>query len=445
MIRSVMKHSYIRGPGGLGRALAHVDYAGNRGGADRGVDGREFFNDERDGINSLDVMEHLHGLECENGVFVHKMMMSPGVDGVDIKAYTCEVMEGISEKKGQDLQWHGVVHENTAHPHAHVLIDGVDKDGFGVRFNKDDYTALREFGDAYLSREHMLDRYLDREMSGLLLSTEYRRSGDELFRGLFGRTPEERERGHEPERARADYDHFDDNLRKWLWEGSGDLYPVRGSQRQLEDAGRLSESHGDYTAALAQQRLNEMALERPDLADSIQAELAYLKELARENRQDSGIEAFLGIDSDRQRLHESENGEGAPGGTAEDMPSESEAAYDGPEPFHDLNDEPDGPLDDGGPADPQDVTDLDDPQDDAEPDDPRDGTEPDHPYEDPEPDDPGNGSDTDDPHNIWEENEPESYSGEVSGEDNPRDIFGDPAHGEGERDRDDEREFGGGE
>jgi type IV secretory pathway VirD2 relaxase len=313
MIRSIMKHSYIRAGGGHARAAAHISYIADRDGRDRGVDGREFFDGDRDGINARDVKHTLDEFADERGVLVHKMIMSPGVTGVDVKQYTREIMAGIEEKKQQELEWRAVVHENTAHPHAHVLIFGIDKNGHLVRFDMDDHKSIRRLGDDYLDREHRLDRYLDREMSTILRSEEYQRTGDREFRSLFGPTQDERDREREkerdPERDRREFSQFDEDLRQSLQERSRDLYPVRGGQRRLEDAGRLSEAHGDYATAMARQRLNELALDNPESADSIRAELTYLNELAAENRQEPTIQVLMGIGADVDRGHAEPFGE----------------------------------------------------------------------------------------------------------------------------------------
>ncbi len=171
----------------------------------------------------------------------------------------------------------------------------------------DDHKSIRRLGDDYLDREHLLDRYLDREMSTILRSEEYQRTGDREFRSLFGPTQDERDRERKreraPERDRREFSQFDEDLRQSLQERSRDLYPVRGAQRRLEDAGRLSEAHGDYATAMARQRLNDLALENPESADSIRAELAYLNELAAENRQEPIIQVLMGIGADVDRGH----------------------------------------------------------------------------------------------------------------------------------------------
>jgi|JYMV01.1.fsa_nt_gi hypothetical protein len=156
--RSVVKHSYLTGKDkGVARAQAHVRYIQFRGGKDKEEGTRSFFNDVRDEIYSGEVREAVSD-QNPRGTVMHKLILSPGVQGADVKEYCREVMADLSSRKGLDLEWYGVQHENTDNPHVHIVVMGTDQNGHKVRLNKEDYTKIKEAGDRYLERNRLLDR-----------------------------------------------------------------------------------------------------------------------------------------------------------------------------------------------------------------------------------------------------------------------------------------------
>lgn len=156
--RSVVKHSYLTGKDkGVARAQAHVRYIQFRDGKDKDQATRSFFNDVRDEIYSGEVREAVSD-QNPRGTVMHKLILSPGVQGADVKEYCREVMADLSSRKGLDLEWYGVQHDNTDNPHVHIVVMGADQNGHKVRLNKDDYTKIKEAGDRYLERNRLLDR-----------------------------------------------------------------------------------------------------------------------------------------------------------------------------------------------------------------------------------------------------------------------------------------------
>jgi hypothetical protein len=94
-------------------------------------------------------------------------------------------MDELSRKKGQELDWKAVVHENTDHHHIHICLMGRDKDGGMVRLNRSDYKEIIRAGDRQLEREYFYERLLDREVSLLVSRDDYKREGDQYFKELF--------------------------------------------------------------------------------------------------------------------------------------------------------------------------------------------------------------------------------------------------------------------
>lgn len=181
-MRSVVKHSYIKGADRAAKAKAHVNYIQYREGPDRADGPRPFFNGERDDIQGREVKEQIDKVDAK---YVHKLILSPGVEGVDINAYTKSVISQWGKEKGLDLNWAATVHANTDHDHAHVVLQGKDLYGKEVQLRLKDCNLMREFGDRYLERNHTYERFLDRDLHNLLKEPDYSPQGDDRFKQLL--------------------------------------------------------------------------------------------------------------------------------------------------------------------------------------------------------------------------------------------------------------------
>lgn len=158
-LRSIIKHSYIKSfKDGRARAKAHVNYIKFRPGKDKDEEkSRSFFSDKEEGLTSHPVHEAIEK-QTGRGVLVHKLIISPGVQGANAQEYVREVMHELGQQKGLELEWYAVEHRNTANPHAHVVVMGTDRNGRQVKISKDDYAKLREVGDKYLERNKLLEK-----------------------------------------------------------------------------------------------------------------------------------------------------------------------------------------------------------------------------------------------------------------------------------------------
>jgi type IV secretory pathway VirD2 relaxase len=67
-----------------------------------------------------------------------RLIVSPE-DGqeLDLSEYIRRLMARVERDLGRKLEWAAVNHHNTAHPHAHVVVRGVDRDGHEVRLARD--------------------------------------------------------------------------------------------------------------------------------------------------------------------------------------------------------------------------------------------------------------------------------------------------------------------
>ncbi|MBY0548451.1 MAG: hypothetical protein K2W95_14230 [Candidatus Obscuribacterales bacterium] len=153
--RSVVKHSYVNGARAMERARAHLRYVQFRPGKDRDERARKFFDGKDDKIGS----DMVHASVCsykKQGFLMHKLIISPGAEKTDIQEYVREIMHEIGRRKGQELEWYGVRHDNTENAHCHVVVMGVDKNGRRVRFDRRDYEIIKSVGDEYLERNRLL-------------------------------------------------------------------------------------------------------------------------------------------------------------------------------------------------------------------------------------------------------------------------------------------------
>lgn len=122
-INCVVKARYVKTSMNAGRhIMAHLRYIEER---ERGVDEKErdFFDRNRDGIERKEVQRVM--LEnTGDRVAIQKLILSPGDNNISIRDYTRESMEALEKRMGYLLDWYAVVHENSDHHHAHVVIAG---------------------------------------------------------------------------------------------------------------------------------------------------------------------------------------------------------------------------------------------------------------------------------------------------------------------------------
>jgi hypothetical protein len=64
-----------------------------------------------------------------------KFIISPESQNVDCEVLTKAVVKRIESATGYKLRWLSAVHTDTGHNHAHLLINGEDKDGRDVYFD----------------------------------------------------------------------------------------------------------------------------------------------------------------------------------------------------------------------------------------------------------------------------------------------------------------------
>lgn len=294
-MRSVVKHRYLKGKLCRSKAKAHIKYLEHRDGHDRPSGGRRFFDGKEDGITGKQIRAEL---DQTDPMVVHKLVLSPGVDNVDMKAYTREVMAELERHKGKELEWRAVDHQNTHHGHGHVLLYA--KEGERVLLSKNDYLIMRQAGDRYLEREHNLERYIgDRQLEKVLQGPAFEREGDKVYQGLvddlMGRSKESFDNETEDDKKkRLEKEAQDlDEIRKVNaditknYKPATDRQPSKGREQYMQEGrGRFTEAHLDYRHAQEVKNLQDLALQNPDQAQDIEKQIEALNQQHLEHKAD---------------------------------------------------------------------------------------------------------------------------------------------------------------
>jgi len=126
---------------------------------------RHFFGPEQDGGNWREARTEIMDHATEQVAF-HRLILSPGPDQPvdDLREWTRMVLDDLADTLGQQLHWVAVIHRNTDHPHAHVLLAGGGERAGELRpvlLYKAQYAVVRASGDR--GADHL--RGLEREQA----------------------------------------------------------------------------------------------------------------------------------------------------------------------------------------------------------------------------------------------------------------------------------------
>jgi len=139
---------YVTGPrADAGQRLeAHLKYIQYRAG---GEGPRIVFGETEDALALRDAHEMILD-QGRDGLRFHKIVISPAESERvgDWTAFTRQVMDDLGRRVGLQLTWCATVHQNTDHPHVHIVLagDGERADGRAVqvRLYTPHYEFLRE-------------------------------------------------------------------------------------------------------------------------------------------------------------------------------------------------------------------------------------------------------------------------------------------------------------
>ena len=119
-----------------------------------------------------------------------RLIISPeDASEMDLTAFVRRLMARVEADIGRNLEWAAVNHHNTGHPHAHVVIRGVDRDGREVRLDRAYISSgmrwrAQEIATEELGPRHELD--IRRALSKELTQDRFTSLDRELARRIDG-------------------------------------------------------------------------------------------------------------------------------------------------------------------------------------------------------------------------------------------------------------------
>lgn len=130
---------------------------------------RRLFDLEREEIARRGAQEEILAARSPMVAF-HRLILSPGPaqDAIDARDWTRMVLADLQFYLRQHLHWVGVVHRNTDHAHAHVLLGGGgERHGWlePVVLRRDEYEFLRAAGDRHAVRALHVERAVARGLT----------------------------------------------------------------------------------------------------------------------------------------------------------------------------------------------------------------------------------------------------------------------------------------
>lgn len=281
------------------KASAHINYILYRKDTDErtedGRSARKMFSQDSDNYLGYHLKEEIQDLK--RGDVVHKLIISPGHNDVDLKSYVREVMGELGRAKGLDLRYGFVIHENTDHRHAHVVLLGRDADDKIVRLDKHDHMRLRAFGDRYLEREHNLERVMDKDMEmycrthNLNIMHEKER-GDLFYERLF---KDDKKEGRNAADAHLEWEKFNTDWKKFIEDREGiEKGPNISRYDDYHQLGRMSDLLAFQDNDAQREFWQNLAEERPDLKELAEEKLAQINEDRAELQKDINDKTQVG-------------------------------------------------------------------------------------------------------------------------------------------------------
>ena len=124
--RAVVKTRLVRiGAKGMPAARAHLRYIQRDGVTREGTPG-ELYSDEHDTADGKAFLQRCDG---DRHQFRFIVSAEDGSEYPDLKPYIRRLMTQMEADLGTRLDWVAVDHFNTAHPHTHIMLRGVDDTG----------------------------------------------------------------------------------------------------------------------------------------------------------------------------------------------------------------------------------------------------------------------------------------------------------------------------
>jgi type IV secretory pathway VirD2 relaxase len=149
--RCAVRVTYV-GNKTTGQWKAHGRYLARESATYRAAQRQAGFDQSQD---KLDVADRLNDWQDAGDPRLWKIILSPEfADKLEMQRFARSVMERVEEEIGDRVEWVAVVHYNTAHPHVHVAMRGVDRHGREVRLATDFVKhGIRRIGQEWCTQE----------------------------------------------------------------------------------------------------------------------------------------------------------------------------------------------------------------------------------------------------------------------------------------------------
>jgi type IV secretory pathway VirD2 relaxase len=130
---AVVKARVVRNSGRGSPLTTHLTYL-RREGVTRDGEKAQLFGTDSDRIDPKDFAER-----CEGDRHHFRFIVSPddATEMSDLKGFTRDLVAQMQKDLGTKLDWAGVAHWNTAHPHIHLIVRGVRDDGENLVIARD--------------------------------------------------------------------------------------------------------------------------------------------------------------------------------------------------------------------------------------------------------------------------------------------------------------------
>jgi len=224
----------------------------------------------------VDLADRLRGWQEEGDRHMFRIILSPeDADRLDLGAYTREYVRRLEKGLGTGLEWAAVEHDNTDHPHVHIVLRGKDDRGQDLVLSRDairtglrtvaQELATQELGlrspeEILASREKTLENaYLTEIDRGLFFRAQPGRNGARILT-----LPKKSGSGDRGEKLRQDRERLE------VLKGFGLAREIRGDTWQIADnAEEVLKSMGLMRDIQKRRALVEGNASRPGLPFSL--------------------------------------------------------------------------------------------------------------------------------------------------------------------------------
>jgi len=190
---------------------------------------------------NIDLASKLGRWQEEGDRHMFRIILSPeDADRLDLESYTREYVKRLEKGLGTELEWAAVEHDNTDHPHVHIVLRGKDDRGQDLVLSKDTIKSglrtlaqdlatqelgLRSSEEILASREKTLEiAYMTEVDRGLLFRAKPGPNGDRILT-----LPKKSGSGDRAEKLRQDRERLE------VLERFGLSRQIRGDTWQLAD------------------------------------------------------------------------------------------------------------------------------------------------------------------------------------------------------------------